>query len=130
MPPLIQISLFSKDPVALASFYQGAFGLKESVELHSEIFRGVMAGDVLIGISAPAAYDLLNLTPRRDMDGDQTALTLGFGSLEEMETAIRKAVDLGAELVKPVFRTYYGWDLAVLRDPDGNAVRLAVTQPG
>lgn len=127
---LMQVSLFSEDFVALSEFYRDVFGLTENEALRSNVFRGYMSGDCMVGFSAPAAYDMLALEPRKAGEGDQTAFTFRFDTTESLDAAVEKAVSRGATLVKPQFMTYYHWYMAVLRDPDGNALRLACPDPG
>jgi predicted enzyme related to lactoylglutathione lyase len=125
---LMQVSLFSEDFVALSEFYRDVFGLPENVGLRSDVFRGYMSGECMIGFSALAAYGMLGLDQRKAGEGDQTAFTFRFDTKAALD-AIATALDKGAALVKPQFMTYYGWYMAVLRDPDGNAIRLACPTP-
>jgi predicted enzyme related to lactoylglutathione lyase len=118
---LMQVSLFSADFVALSEFYRDVFDLPENVGMRSDVFRGYMSGECMIGFSA--------LAERKAGEGDQTALTFRFDTKAALDAAIGTAVDKGATLVKPQFMTYYGWYMAVLRDPDGNALRLACPTP-
>ncbi len=126
---LMQVSLFSADFVALSEFYRDVFDLPENVGLRSDVFRGYMSGECMIGFSALAAYGMLGLDERKAGEGDQTALTFRFDTRAELDAAVVTAEGRGAALVKPPFTTYYGWYMAVLRDPDGNALRLACPTP-
>lgn len=126
---LMQVSLFSETFIELSEFYRDLFDLEEVESLRSEVFRGYMSGDVMIGFSALAAYEMLGLEERKPGDGDQTALTLKFTSKEDLETCLARANERGATVVKDPFMTYYHWYMAVLRDPDGNAIRLACPTP-
>lgn len=129
MNPIMQVSLFSEDFIALSEFYRDVFGLTENESLRSDVFRGYMSDDVMIGFSALAAYEMLGLEPRKAGEGDQTAFTFKFASTEDLDTAVGTATQIGATLVKEQFMTYYDWYMAVLRDPDGNALRLACPTP-
>ncbi|QPM90003.1 VOC family protein [Pseudooceanicola algae] len=126
---LMQVSLFSEDFVTLSEFYRDCFDLTENESLRSDVFRGYMAGDVMVGFSALAAYDMLGLTPRKAGEGDQTAFTFKCESKLSLDEIVEKAKGLGATMVQEQFMTYYHWYMAVLRDPDGNAIRLACTNP-
>lgn len=129
MNMLMQVSLFSEDFVSLSEFYRDVFKLTENEPLRSDVFRGYMSEDVMIGFSAPAAYEMLGLEPREPGEGDQTALTFKFESKAALDEAVETSVARGAALVKEPFMTYYDWYMAVLRDPDGNALRLACPTP-
>lgn len=126
---LMQVSLFSADFVALSGFYRDVFELPEVEHLRSDIFRGHMAGEVMIGFSALAAYEMLGLEERGPGEHDQTALTFSCESKAAVDACLEKALARGGTIVKEPFMTYYDWYMAVLRDPDGNAVRLACTTP-
>ncbi|MEL6169919.1 MAG: VOC family protein [Pseudomonadota bacterium] len=129
MNPVMQVSLFSERFVVLSEFYRDVFGLIENEGLRSDVFRGYMSDEVMIGFSAPAAYEMLGLEPRKPGEGDQTALTFKFDTTAELDTAVVTAKERGATLIKAQFMTYYDWYMAVLRDPDGNALRLACPTP-
>lgn len=129
-PLLMQVSLFSDDFVALSKFYADLLDLPENEAMRSDIFRGRMAGDVMIGFSALSAYEMLGLEPRRSGDGDQTAFTFGASSMADVEDIAKRCVEMGGTVVKDPFETYYGWYLAVLRDPEGNAFRVAFALEG
>tara|TARA_B110000914_G_scaffold133853_1_gene116998 strand:- start:95 stop:499 length:405 start_codon:yes stop_codon:yes gene_type:complete len=129
MNTLMQVTLFSKDFIGLSEFYRTVFDLNENEELRSDVFRGYMAGQCMVGFSALAAYEMLGLDPREKGDGDQTALTFSIESTEKLDNAVSESVKKGATIIKDPFTTYYHWYLAVLRDPDGNAFRLACTTP-
>ncbi|MCR9126692.1 MAG: hypothetical protein NXH82_11245 [Rhodobacteraceae bacterium] len=129
MNTLMQVSLFSDDFVALSEFYRDVFHLTENESLRSDVFRGYMAGECMVGFSALAAYEMLDLTPRAAGEGDQTAFTFRFDTKAALDTAVETATARGATLIKPQFMTYYNWYMAVLRDPDGNGLRLACPTP-
>ncbi|MEM1288064.1 MAG: VOC family protein [Pseudomonadota bacterium] len=129
MNPIMQVSLFSEQFVALSEFYRDVFGLTENEGLRSDVFRGYMSEDVMIGFSAMAAYEMLGLEPRKSGEGDQTAFTFKFDTKADLDAAVGTATERGATLVKEQFMTYYNWYMAVLRDPDGNALRLACPTP-
>jgi predicted enzyme related to lactoylglutathione lyase len=129
MRHLMQVSLFSEDFVSLSEFYRDLFDLPEVEDLRSEVFRGYMSGEVMVGFSAPAAYGMLGLAERGAGEGDQTALTFRCDSREALDACLETALARGGSLVKDPFMTYYGWYMAVIRDPDGNAIRLACPEP-
>ena len=126
---LMQVSLFSEDFIKLSEFYRDCFDLTENESLRSDVFRGYMSGECMVGFSAPAAYEMLGLTPRKAGEGDQTAFTFRCDSREALDAIVEKAKGLGATMVQEQFMTYYNWYMAVMRDPDGNAIRLACPDP-
>ncbi|OWU79254.1 MULTISPECIES: VOC family protein [Roseobacteraceae] len=126
---LMQVSLFSEDFITLSEFYRDLFDLTENESLRSDVFRGYMSGDVMVGFSALAAYEMLGLEPRKAGEGDQTAFTFQCESKEALDAIVEKAKGMGGTMVQEQFMTYYHWYMAVMRDPDGNAIRLACTTP-
>ncbi|MBL3701803.1 glyoxalase [Sulfitobacter sp. BDSS02] len=126
---LMQVSLFSEDFITLSEFYRDLFDLTENESLRSDVFRGYMSGDVMVGFSALAAYEMLGLEPRKAGEGDQTAFTFQCKSKEALDVIVDKAKGMGGTMVQEQFMTYYHWYMAVMRDPDGNAIRLACTTP-
>jgi predicted enzyme related to lactoylglutathione lyase len=129
MNTLMQVSLFSEDFIELSEFYRIVFDLTENEALRSDVFRGYMAGQVMVGFSAIAAYEMLGLDPRKTGDGDQTAFTFQIETTADVDNIVKEAESRGATVMKAPFITYYNWYLAVLRDPDGNAFRVACTTP-
>ena len=129
MNTLMQVTLFSKDFIKLSEFYKIIFDLDENEELRSDVFRGYMAGECMVGFSALAAYEMLGLDPHKQGGGDQTALTFSIETKDKLDHAVSEATKQGATIIKDPFTTYYHWYLAVLRDPDGNAFRIACTNP-
>jgi hypothetical protein len=129
MNTLMQVTLFSKDFIELSEFYKTIFDLDENEELRSDVFRGYMAGKCMVGFSALAAYEMLGLDPHKQGGGDQTALTFSIETKDKLDQAVSEATKQGATVIKDPFTTYYHWYLAVLRDPDGNAFRIACTNP-
>ena len=83
----------------------------------------------MIGFSAYEAYEMLGLQPRGTDDGDQTAFTFSVDSKDDVETMVETAKANGGAVITAPFDTYYGWYLAVMRDPDGNGFRIACTNP-
>lgn len=126
---LMQVSLFSRDFVALSEFYRDLFDLPEVEALRSDVFRGYRSGEVMIGFSDYAAYEMLGLEERETGEHDQTAFTFQCETKESLDACLDKALGMGGTLVKEQFTTYYHWYMAVIRDPDGNAIRLACPTP-
>jgi hypothetical protein len=51
-------------------------------------------------------------------------LTFDVDSIADVDSSIIRAVTLGVKLVKPVFRTSYGFYQGVLLDPEENDFRI------
>jgi len=124
MKPLNFINLFSHDIERLGNFYQTVFELTQ-VEERTPVYRGYIAGGITLSISAWSIYDLLSLTPHLPEHGDQAALTFVTDDAADLQATLDRALALGASMVREPFRTSYGFMMAVLRDPDGNPVRIS-----
>lgn len=120
---LATTTFFARDVEALAAFYGAALGLAETVD-DGPRYREVEGGGARIGFAQQGAYDLLNLSGERDPSGLRAIVTFALEE-EAMDVAVARAVDHGAELVKPPYVSHFGARLAVLRDPEGNAFRLS-----
>ncbi|ALJ12329.1 VOC family protein [Sphingopyxis macrogoltabida] len=123
MPALTYTNIFTADIDRMAEFYGELFGFEENLVSRTPIFRAFFAGGTGLGFNAPDAYDLLGLTPQ-ETPGDRVFQTFDVESQDEVRALTDKARDLGATIVKEPFTTYYGWYQSVLRDPDGNALRI------
>lgn len=123
MASLAYTNIFTDDMDRLADFYRDTFDLEEIAESRSPIFRGFRTGAASIGFSAPEAYGLLGMIPMEGK-GDRVFQTFDVDAPEMVRTLTRRAIALGATIVKEPFDTYYGWYQSVLRDPDGNAFRI------
>lgn len=116
-------SVLASDMKALSSFYVRLFGLSEVTSLRSDLFRGLLAGDLILGFSHLEAAALLEL-PSEHRHAGQQFLTFEVGSAEEVRTMTDAAVRAGASLRHAPHVTYYGADQAVLLDPEDNPFRI------
>lgn len=116
-------SVLANDMEALSSFYGSLFEMGEVASLRSELFRGLLAGDLIMGFSHLKAAELLELPAGRRRAGQQF-LTFEVGSPEEVQAVADSAVGSGASLVQAPHVTYYGAHQAVLLDPEGNPFRV------
>ncbi|KPL69241.1 hypothetical protein SZ64_14700 [Erythrobacter sp. SG61-1L] len=117
-------TFFTRDVNRMADFYV-AIGLEEIESSRSEFYREVSAGGAKIGFAGQAAYTNLNIPDDANPTGLRNILTLDVGTPDNVGPTVDKAVAAGGELVKPGFETTFGQFLAVVKDPEGNAVRLA-----
>jgi catechol 2,3-dioxygenase-like lactoylglutathione lyase family enzyme len=116
-------SVLAQDMERLSAFYGGLFDLPEVGSLRSELFRGLLAGSLIVGFSHPDAASLLELPDGRDRPGQQF-LTFEADSAEAVGELTGRAVAAGATLVQAPHTTYYGATQSVLADPEGNPFRI------
>ena len=119
------VSLFAADPVRLSGFYAELFGFPEIESDRSPIYRALDAQSVRLGFHAQEAYDLLNLADRRPAGPGVTCyFTIEVGEDALVDSLTRRAVALGATLVKEPYETYYGAHQSVLADLENNVFRI------
>ena len=121
------VSHFCEDHVALAAFYEQAFGFERVDEVTSEIFVALDAGGVALGFHADAAYELLGVAGRRSA-ASAHHVTFDLGTAAAVDAAVEVLVGLGATLVQGPFTTYYDARQAVFTDPEDNVFRISDTQ--
>ena len=127
MASLSYVNVFAHDIEALSGFYRDLFGFVEIPAIRSPIFVGLDTGRSCIGFNAPDAYGLLGLGEHAGSSGVKFLLNIDVDSDAEVERLVPLAVAAGAVLVKPPYRTYYGWFQAVLLDPEQNVFRINYT---
>jgi predicted enzyme related to lactoylglutathione lyase len=120
---LSYVNVFARDIVALSQFYIDVFGFTEIEKIRSPIFRGLDTGQSSLGFNALDAYGLLKLDAS-DVSGIKFLLNIDVSSVAEVDRMTPKAVSLGAQLIKPPYKTYYNWYQAVLLDPEQNVFRI------
>lgn len=120
------VSLFAADPVRLSAFYADLFGFPEIESDRSPIYRALDAESVRLGFHAQEAYDLLNLGDRRPQGVGVTTcyFTIEVGEDALVDALTRRAIELGATLVKEPYETYYGAHQSVLADLEDNVFRI------
>lgn len=121
---LSYVNVFARDIVALSQFYIDVFGFNEIETIRSPIFRGLDTGRSSLGFNAQDAYGLLKLEAFSQVSGVKFLLNIDVSSAAEVDRLTPKAVALGAQLVKPPYKTYYNWYQAVLLDPEQNVFRI------
>lgn len=121
---LSYVNIFSKDVVKLSGFYRDVFGFEEIEEIRSPIFVGLRTGQSNLGFNAQDAYDLLQLSEFKDPTGVNFLLNFDVESVEDVDRMTPLAVELGARLIKPPYKTYYNWYQSVLLDPEENVFRI------
>ena len=121
---LSYVNIFSKDVVKLSGFYRDVFGFEEIEEIRSPIFVGLRTGQSNLGFNAQDAYDLLQLSEFKNPTGVNFLLNFDVESVEDVDRMTPLAVELGARLIKPPYKTYYNWYQSVLLDPEENVFRM------
>src|ERR1700712_772691 len=104
---LSYVNIFARDIVALSQFYIDVFGFTEIEKIRSPIFRGLDTGQSSLGFNAQDAYGLLKLDAFSQTSGIKFLLNIDVASMAEVDRMTPKAVALGAQLVKPPYKTYY-----------------------
>lgn len=124
MTRLSYVNVFTRDLDVLPNFYMAIFGFPEVIAIRSPIFRAIDARGVCIGFNAHDAYALLGLGEQSQVAGVKFLLNFDVDSTEEVDAFVPIALQHGAKLIKPAYRTYYDWYQAVLADPEDNIFRI------
>jgi predicted enzyme related to lactoylglutathione lyase len=119
------VNVLSVDIDRQMAFYQGLFGFAEIERSRSPIYRALDTGESELGFNAPEARGLLSLPPAAQPPGVDVFATFMLDTPAAVDEAAQRAGELGGQLVKPPFRTYYGQWQAVLADPEGHVFRVA-----
>ncbi|MEM6711041.1 MAG: VOC family protein [Pseudomonadota bacterium] len=131
-PSLLQVSIIVDDPGAVVGFYCALFEAQEEHTVNPEGYRGVVLSGGIIGFNEPAARGKLGLSGSTHVaersSHDQGYFTVKVDEDGEVDQLIKKAMNLGATLLKGPLTTPFNWYIAVLRDPHGIAFRLASTR--
>ena len=122
---LSYVSIFTKDVAALPSFYVEVFGLKEIMSSASDRYRELDLGAVKLGFPKVDAYAALDLQDQSEPTGVRAMLTFAADSAGEVDAMASRAAQHGARLAKAGFTTPFGQYVAVVLDPEGNAVRIS-----
>ncbi|TCM52769.1 hypothetical protein C8J36_108214 [Rhizobium sp. PP-F2F-G48] len=121
---LSYVNIFTQNIVSLSGFYRDLFGFEEIPEIRSPIFVGLKTGQTCLGFNAQDAYDLLGLGELAGPTGVKFLLNIDVDQPEDVDRLVPVAVSMGAQLIKPPYKTYYNWYQAVLLDPEGNVFRI------
>lgn len=122
---LSYVTLIARDVDLLADFYGALLGLEEIAASRSEKYREFLAGGGKLGVAYAGAYVMLDLPPRDPAAPVNTVLTFDVGLIENVAPLTLRAVQLGGHLVKPGFDTFFGQHQSVVKDPEGNVLRLS-----
>jgi predicted enzyme related to lactoylglutathione lyase len=122
---LSYVSIFTRDVARLPTFYVEVFGLEEIMASGSDRYRELDLGAVKLGFPLVDAYAALDLQDQADPTGVRAMLTFAANSAAKVEELAGRAVARGARLAKSGFPTAFGQYVAVVLDPEGNAVRIS-----
>lgn len=119
------MNVFARDRLGLMRFYATLLGFAEVPQWSSPIFGCLDAGGVMLGFHAEQAYGLLDVADRRPATSTVNVYaTFELPEVASVDRSVAHAIELGATLIKPQYRTYYDSYQAVLADPEGNVFRL------
>lgn len=120
--------LYVPDVPEAVDFYARAFGLKRRFMHPSGEFAEMETGATALAFSAHALIDRLGIEPpgRHRPQGFEIALV---APADEVDAAYRRAVEAGAEAVKPPERMPWGQLVSYVRDPNGILVEVCSPVP-
>jgi len=124
---LAYVNVFARDIERLARFYSQLLGFREIEAHRSPIYRCLDANGTELGFNAEKAYELLGLADRKPGAGRppvRTYFTFELASRESVDAAAARTLELGGEVHKTPYVTYYAAYQAVLADPEQNVFRV------
>ena len=79
----------------------------------------------MLGFPAVDAYARLDMADQADPTGVRSMVTFAVADKAAVDALIERALSRGARLAKPAFATDFGQYMAVLLDPEGNAIHIS-----
>ena len=117
------------DPVALATFYEKAFGMSETRRpVDTATFKEIVINSGSTADIASKATTTPIVIATRAKDAPAGAMAALILQVPNLEKAIESAKANGATLRRPAAKGA-GLSYAFLKDPDGNQIELVMTQP-
>ncbi|WP_198937750.1 VOC family protein [Pelomonas sp. KK5] len=121
-------NIFCRDVDRMMRFYRTICGWRDIPEISSPIYRVLERDGVQIGFNGWKAYDLLGLSARQKLEGDDVPVSSMLSFVVTDPALVDKAAALvksmGCRVIQGPFPTYYGhWQL-VFEDPERNIARI------
>ena len=124
-------NFFCENVTKQKNFYEEILGWEEIKEASTSIYAVLTQNGVQIAFNGTAAYPLLNLGKRQLQNRNNfaigTMLTFVVDDPATVNNVARQVIQLGGEIVKEPFPTYYGHWQVVFQDPEGNIARITAT---
>lgn len=102
-----EVCLLTTDVVRLADFYKKLLGLENGSD--DTVHQSIIVKETSLTVM------------KDDTPGNGQCIALAF-TVEDMEEALARVKELGAEIVEPPTRRPWGATNMSFRDPDGNVV--------
>ncbi|MDB5396451.1 MAG: Glyoxalase/bleomycin resistance protein/dioxygenase [Rhodospirillales bacterium] len=98
------------------------------MEQRGPIYRALDGGGVAIGFNAAETYRLLNIDEFPPPAGVRSLLTFEAADHDAVARLTVQGKTLGATIIKAPYGTFYGSRQSVLRDPEGQVLRINAFQ--
>ncbi|MDD9988082.1 MAG: hypothetical protein OXQ31_17535 [Spirochaetaceae bacterium] len=115
--PVVHFEIRSQDPAALRDFYSSLFDWKIDVGVNDYGLVTTRAKDDPAGIDGGIT----------GTDGDSSLVTF-YAQVDDIDTSLQKAVDLGATVILPVTTIPKSATFALFADPQGNCIGIVASQ--
>ncbi|MFA6584447.1 MAG: VOC family protein [Elusimicrobiaceae bacterium] len=120
------VTIYVEDIGKAVAFYKQAFSLRTRFVHESGLYVEMETGSTVLSFSqtklaetiVPGGYAKASLTAR------PANMQLGFEP-DDVKAALERALDAGAVLAAPYEVKPWGWESALIRDPEGNLIELA-----
>lgn len=114
------------DGVAAIEFYKKAFDAKEVLRIPGPEGKGIGHADLLLfgrmHLMLADEYPEMGFRAPRTIGGSPVMLSV---YVEDVDAAVKRAVDAGAKLVRPVADQFYGDRGGAIEDPFGHSWWIA-----
>lgn len=127
----INIGLVTSRPVEMLAFYEGTLGLHLDATWAFDEYSidRLRCGDSVISLYSRPSLPAKRSGPPGAFNGDTGYRWITI-VVQNLEDAVQRCADDGAEIAVPITNTPANTTVAMVVDPDGNWVELALAGPG
>lgn len=120
------VTIYVQDLKKMVKFYKQAFKLKERLVHESGLYVELQTGATMLSFSQTKLANTIVRTGyvKASLKRKPANIQIAFEP-DNVKTALAHAVKLGARKVAAYEVKPWGWESAVIRDPEGNLVELA-----
>ncbi|MFT3810702.1 MAG: VOC family protein [Micropepsaceae bacterium] len=133
MPVTLGAYLTIDGTAAAIEFYKTAFGAEEVMRMPSEDGKTLMHADLKIFgqqvLLADEAPEFGNVKSPKNLGGTTFNMIVGLEAPADVDAAIARAAEAGAEVVVPAADQFWGARFGMVRDPFGHLWAFNADKP-
>jgi lactoylglutathione lyase len=120
------VTFYVRDLKKITGFYQKAFGLQTQLVHESGLYVEMKTGETVLAFSQTELAQSIVKQPYRASSLKQKPVNFQIAfEPQDIQTALAVALQCGGVLVSDYEVKPWGWESALLRDPEGNLIELA-----